>query len=213
MTRVIGLDLSLTSTGVADLRVANYGDTVNSLTLHRFQTEAAGGHFRTQHQRMKTIGDGVAGVVVGRGELVRPVSPRLVVVEAPAYGSKTAFQHDVSGNWWRVVGMLLDRGLDVLTVTPHQLKIYACGSAATSGPNKVGKGDVADAVQSRYGRSVAQQIDGNGTDVVDAFVLAALGARVVGSAIETAPLPKSHARALDNLDLTGIATGMPDAAW
>lgn len=207
--RIVGADLSLASTGLADLRLAVNGTYENGLTLDRVQTEAGTGHFRAQHARMCTIRDGVRGVVLNGPR------PDLVVVEAPAFGSKTPYQHDLSGNWWRVVDMLLELAgeLRVLLVNPTKVKIYATGSGATSGPNKVDKKKVAAAVRTRYGVGVARAIDGNGSDVVDAFVLAAIGARVLGSPIEARVLPANHLRALDDLDLSGILTGMPAGAW
>lgn len=214
MTRIIGLDLSLQSTGLIDLRIADRGDHENRLYAHRLGTPDGTGHFRGQHLRMNELRDKIRKIVAV-GEPGRAVRPRVVMVEKPIVNTaKMKGLVDLLGNWWWQVGALLDYGLDVVEVTPQDLKIYATGSAATNGPRKIGKPEVKAAVWGRYGIKVARVLDqAGGTDVVDGFVLAAMGARVLGSSIETTPMPQTHLRALDKLNLSGILTGMPEAAW
>jgi hypothetical protein len=128
--------------------------------------------------------------------------PRIAFVEQPPYGSTAGRSpHDLSGNWWRCVRMILRLGIPVVEVGNTKVKVYATGSGATRGENKVTKKDVIRAVQTDYSRQVAQTVEGQGNDVTDAFILAAIGCRLLGTPIEVNEIPATRTRALDGLVL------------
>jgi Holliday junction resolvasome RuvABC endonuclease subunit len=184
--RVVGLDLSMTSTGYAE-----YADTplADLHRAHQFVTQ----EFRTdraptpkgqqptlaeRHERLQDIEDRLIARIYRFGP-----TPDLVVVEAPSSGSVGYMQHDISGNWWRVVGRLLQAGLRVAEVSPPQVKKYATGSGATRGPNKVTKSMIVDAVNRRY--DLGPVLLGAGQhDMADAVVLAAIGCRLLGDPVD-----------------------------
>lgn len=204
--KVAGLDLSMTSTGVAVVDL----DRPLQASVYRIRTpqpKLPKGQQPTldqRHARLQLIEDGVAQALGAMAPGTRGID-RLVdiaFVEQPPFGSSSAYSHDISGSWWRVVSRVLRLGVPVVEVGNTKVKVYATGGGATRGPNKVEKEHVIAAVMSgRYGREVARTIDGEGSDVADAFILAAIGCRLLGHPIEAHPLPATHTRALDELHL------------
>ena len=94
--RAIGLDISLTSTGYAD--VQSIGRDY-SLTSTAFKTDPANPNpsLLDRHNRARTIEDDII-----RRIFAGPV-PDLVAGEAPSAGSKFGDPHDRSGLWWGIV--------------------------------------------------------------------------------------------------------------
>ncbi|MFD6343642.1 hypothetical protein ACFWF9_02805 [Streptomyces roseolus] len=173
--RVIGLDLSLTSTGVAGEGWAE-----------ALRTKSRG------HQRLRWLRRRIA-------ELTEEAD--LVVVEGAAYGrGAQAGHHELAGLWWVITQNLWEREIPYAVVSPHARTIYATGTAfpAKEYPKaqraRIAKGMVRDAVVSRYG----VECDGPGRyDKSDAFVLAAMGLHWAGWPL--AAVPDTHRRALDNV--------------
>ena len=185
--RVVGIDLSLTSTGLAD----SYGQT------RRVQTKPAGTGVAEVLARLHTISEAVsnfANVYVVDPAYWEP-SPALVVVEGPSFASTGGQQHTRSGLWWMAVdavndyGIVNDPPIPILVVPPTTRAMYAAGKG------NAGKDEVLASAIKRY---PAWDITGN--DIADAVVLCAIGARLLGQPIEGS-LPKANLRALDKLTL------------
>lgn len=146
--RVIGIDLSLTGTGVSDgtdtWLVRSSGKKADGLAL---RTE------RLLDLRNRILDHTVVGT-------------DLIVIEQPAYASQTGHMHDRSGLWWLLVSVLHCRGHQVVEVAPTALKKYATGKGTA------GKGALVDACARRF-----PDVDTGGGDDnrVDALWLAAMG--------------------------------------
>jgi crossover junction endodeoxyribonuclease RuvC len=176
--KVIGLDLSLTSTGVA---VATQDGAVTDRITSKPVPNAT---LEDRDERLWGIRARVLDHASGAD---------LIVVEGPSYGSTTGHQHDRAGLWWLVVDALLRRGQRIVEVPPSSRMKYATGRGNAS------KDDVLSAVIRRY-----PHIDVNGNDEADALILAAMGARWLGHPLEgqyhgtAAPfLPQTHLAAMD----------------
>ncbi|MFF9478045.1 hypothetical protein [Streptomyces sp. NPDC014733] len=175
---VIGLDLSLTSTGIAGTDWAC----------------AARPGTRRGHERMTWLLATIAGFMTQE--------PDLVVVEGPAYAQgRQAGHHELGGLWWLATHDLWRRGIPYAVANPHHRTIYATGRAnpAQHLPRaeraRAAKGMVRNAVISRYG------IDCEGPgryDQADAAILAAMGLDWLGH--PTAPVPETHRRALETMN-------------
>lgn len=166
--RVVGLDLSLTSSGVAVIKGGDVG-------LARVQPgDKLGGHARIDYVRAHVWG------------LTGPDETDLVVIEGPSYGSVTGKQHERAGLWWIVTRMLWRAGTPYAVVVPAALKKYALGKGSGKGTDK---DQVLAAVVRRYPTA---DVDGN--DVADALVLAAMGADHLGCPL--APVPQANRAAL-----------------
>lgn len=168
----MGLDLSLTSTGVAWSRG---GEIVQ---VERVRT--SGSRDATLPQRR----DRLNGILQRLHRIIIDGDPELVVVEAPSFGSQHGSAHDRSGLWWLVMDMLCDlTQYRVATVSPQGRAKYATGKG------RADKQEVFDAVCSTYGhfspvRKVQRLGWRQGNDMADAVLLAAMGSRRLGHPIE-----------------------------
>lgn len=200
--RVGGLDLSLAATGLAviDDDPLPGMPTILVRTIKSAPAQRADGRtpsLAERVERLRRIEQRVIVLLGGCPPGTRGVSrlPELVVVEGPSYGSPIG-AHEMGGNWHRIVGRLFDLGIDVVEVSPPQVKQYATGSGATSGKNKVEKSDVIAAVRTGYG-DIGSGI--TSSDEADALILAAIGARYLGTPIESAPLPAPNLSAMKKI--------------
>lgn len=190
--RVIGIDISLTSTGFASLVTIGGHE---SLASRAIKTNPANTNptLRQRHERARAIEDSIT-ISVFDG----PV-PDLIVIEAPAYGARFGDPHDRSGLWWGVCDRLMRDGLPVVEVPPGNVKQYATGSGSTSGKTKVTKQMVISEVNRRYdlGPILLRSTE---NDRADAIVLAAIGARLLGHPIDP-HIPAPNLRALTKIRL------------
>lgn len=176
---VVGLDLSLTSTGVAV--VTDRG----RVAVGRVRSEGKrSDSIRARSERL----DSIACEVFAQARLAN-----LVVVERQI-GQSTGSTHDRSGLWWQVVGELCRVPVPVVAVVPQHMKIYLTGRGT-----KVGKDETLAAAIKRYGHLV----DLSNNDEAEALGLAAMGARHLGFPLEARrSLPQTHLRAMHQVDWT-----------
>jgi crossover junction endodeoxyribonuclease RuvC len=168
MGRVIGLDLSLTGTGVASS--LGHVDTITS----KAQAAAT---LAARRARLRQL----ASEIVSRCK--SPLD--LVVIEAPAFSRTTGHMHDRSGLWWLVVDALHGNDFPVVEVTATQRAKYATGKGNAA------KDAVLAAVVRRY-----PDVEVSNNNEADALVLAAMGTRALGHPIETS-LPVVNLAAMD----------------
>lgn len=156
--RIVGIDLSLTSTGVASSlgwtqRIRSNGHRADSLSQRR--------------ERLDRLAKDVIHAVG---------TPDLVVIEGPSFGSQGAGTWDRAGLWWIVMDRLHRNGHTVVEVPPKTRSLYATGVGNAS------KDEVFAAAIRRY-----PDFDITSNDVADAVVLAALGADAMGHPLAAVP--------------------------
>lgn len=194
--RVVGLDLSLTSSGIARITMPSIevdtpppGVTVTvrpdpRIDVRRSVTKAPPANLPLPQRlaarslRLRRAAGVICTLCSGAD---------LIVVEAPAYSSTTGHMHDRSGLWWLVVARLTANRLPVVEVETQRLKMYALGKGGGEG---TGKDAVLAAAVRRY-----PTVEVTGNDEADALILAAMGARHLGFPIEPT-LPETHLRAM-----------------
>lgn len=167
MGTVAGVDISMTSTGIAVINEAGLeltwpvkaqghrGDTIPQ-RLHRLRSIA----YRT-HAHLVELG--------------MPFD--LIVVEAPSYNQPGGSTHDRSGLWWLVVHAL--EGIaPIATVPPSTLKKYATGNGSAS------KTQMATAARLLFPQLTLREPVTD--DEVDALYLAEIGSRRLGRPIGSA---------------------------
>lgn len=172
--RVIGLDLSLTATGIADFN----GREVVTRTI---RSAPNGKTLIDQNSRLRGILNEIEEVVTLQGP-----PPRLIVAEGPSYGSKGAGTWDRAGLWWLVVDHIIGRRWPLAIVPPAVLKKYATGRGNAD------KTAMAVALQKRWGNELRDD------NKVDAFWLAAAGRDHLGCPY--LPMPKAQRDALAKVD-------------
>lgn len=182
---VVGLDLSLTATGMA---IANK----NGAACRRVKSKAPPTERGPKGKKLPaTLGQRRHRLHKLAGEIERTVLPigggrlpDLIVVEQPAYSQTQGSQHDRSGLWWLVIERLWARNCRVVEVAPTQVKKYATGKGTAS------KEEVLAAVVRRY-----NSVDVADDNEADALVCAAMGARHMGYPLEES-LPAKNLEAL-----------------
>lgn len=156
--QIAGLDLSLTSTGLARIE----GNLIQTGLLKPKSTG---------HQRMEFLRSQIA---------MHCLKADLIVIEGPSYGSPAGSQrghHERAGLWWIVTQMLWEAQRPVAIVSPAELKRFATGKGNAS------KDEVLIAVV----RRMPTPATFNGNDMADALVLAAMGADHLGYPIAAMP--------------------------
>ncbi len=187
--KVVGLDLSLTSTGVA---VINDGD----IALRRIRSKGTKtATLAERRDRLARIADEVPMLDID-----------LVVIEGPSYGQhRQGGQHDRAGLWWLLVDMYLTAINDPETGEPTRVAEVppAVRSKYATGKGNAPKDHVLASVVRRY-----PDVTVDGNDTADALVLAAMGARALGQPIETS-LPAAHLAAMDAVAWPDLAEATP----
>lgn len=178
LMQYVGIDLSLTSTGLAIYRptvsdVPETGTVISKPSPGKNPYEAKLDRFQFITRRIlhKFVDD----------------DETRVFLEGPSYGSAGQATHDIAGNWWLLYEALTYDGCFITVVPPAVVKMYATGKGNAS------KDAVLAAAIKRY-----PDIDIPGNDIADAVILMAIGCRLAGRPLEY-QLPATHLRALDKL--------------
>jgi hypothetical protein len=179
--RVLGLDLSLTSTGVASNAGGGWSDTIRPKRLT--------GLDRMTHIRSTLL------------DLYVP-DTGLIVVEGPSFGSSGAGSHERAGLWWLVMDALRRRDIPLAVVPPKNRAQYAFGKGDAN------KREVLAGVGALFPQFDVTHRPGLG-DEADAFILAAMGADWLGYPL--VEVPANHRKALDgcewpDLSACGVTT-------
>lgn len=192
MSAVVGLDLSLTCTGLALIGPSGLDDYEQSVYTHRVKSS---GKKDAPAQQTALRIEAMARQILtwifleqGENEWV----PDLAVIESPSFGSNGGAAHERGGLWWWIAGELASAGVAIATVAPKTRAIYGVGHGSGSGT--AGKREVKEATQSRYGH-LCEIPDDN---VADAVLLAAMGARHLHRPIDEGLVPTSHLRAMES---------------
>jgi crossover junction endodeoxyribonuclease RuvC len=177
-TPVVGLDPSLTSTGLAIVTPV-LGRPPHVLVQTIKTVGKAQAPWYERGLRISHIADKV-GIAVPDGAMV--------VMESPAYAAASTSGHDRSGLWWEMYGVLADKRCAIVTAAPQQRMMYATGKG------RADKDTVLAATVRRYA-----DIDVSGNDIADAVIFAAMGARLLGAPIDGS-MPATHLRAMVRLE-------------
>lgn len=165
VNRVVGIDLSLTCTGVGRIDQPTSTPPVAHATS-----------FTTKGRRADALPDRherIAGIA--REVLLQCVGARLAVIESPSFGSSNAASPlDRYGLWWMIVGDLMRAEVPVATISPASVKL------AITGSGRADKAAVAIAVERLW-----PGMDVSSSDVSDAIGLAHLGAVWLGWDVPT----------------------------
>ena len=186
MAIIIGIDPSLTGTGIARV------DTNDRLVADVWTIATkgkAGADLTDRWERLDDIKGQVWNAVHGYGPdgNLHPQQAKadLVVIEQPAFSRTQGSQHDRSGLWWLILDELMET-TDVAEVTPTARAKYATGKG------NAGKDTVLLEVARRF-----PHVPVTDNNQADALVLAAMGADHHGTPL--VELPKVHREALDKV--------------
>ena len=164
--RIVGLDLSLASTGVAQLGYTS-GAWTHSLYQIRTTPHRRGDHADLADRLGRIRGE--CGIAAEHADLV--------VLEGLGFAAKGAATRDLAGAWWLVYDRLLRGEHKVLVVPPTALKKWATGKG------RADKADMGVAVGRMW-----PEVELRGNDQIDALGLASMGAQFLGLEVPF-PLP------------------------
>lgn len=163
---VVGIDPSLTSTGVVQLR---HGKPV-ALNCFGRALHVRAGYAKRAERMTFTLSQTLRAV---------PRDAELVVMEGMAYGAGgNHLDPDVFGLWWHIFTHLHARPVPIAVIPPTTLKVWATGKAAEKVDGKMrrtDKADMIDAAQLHYPDVTIR----NG-DVADALHAATCGTSRLG---------------------------------
>jgi crossover junction endodeoxyribonuclease RuvC len=153
--RVVGIDLSLTASGIAAI-----DDTVGIVTVATtvLKSKPDTGTLASRHKRLETIAAGVIGFAG---------NAHLVLIEGPSYASGGRGTWDRAGLWWWVVSILNLTGVALIEVPPKTRAKWATDKG------NAGKSAVAVAM-GRMWPEVSLTDDNDS----DALALASIGAQL-----------------------------------
>lgn len=185
--RIVALDLSTASTAIAQTHKSTGEAWLSVQTVP--DTEGRPLHVQIDRIEMavrQACGRGSGNVWLGPGQA------HLVVIEGTFSrpGGSDYPLHALHGN---VKQWLYRCGIAYADVAPASLKVWATGSGATRGVNKVTKAKVRPAIVATYGRFL--HINPNDDDACDAVGLLTMGLAAYGQAL--ADVDPKHARALE----------------
>lgn len=185
--RLVALDLSTTGTGVAWSCDHHGRESVGCRTVvSRWGADRP-------HDRIHDILSDIAAAV--------KCKPHLVVVEGGSYGSSGNQVDQLAGLRWVVRHWLWSQKHRYVEVAPATVKVWATGSGATSGDNKVTKQAVREAITATYGR-YCHIGDSNQADAVSMLTLAS---RAYGQPL-AAVTDQKQTRALQSVQWPDLAT-------
>jgi Holliday junction resolvasome RuvABC endonuclease subunit len=169
---VMGLDLSLTSTGCAVITGGALGGDPDTFRIR----SAKRGWARLDSQVTR----------IGLG--VQQYDPDVIAVEGPAYhaAAQGSYWHENAGLWWAVTARIWKSGRPLVIISPAVLKKYATGSGASKKSAMVGQ-----AIR-RFGLAEI------GEDEADALWLAAATLQHYG--LPAVKLPQLQVDALEGLN-------------
>ena len=179
MTAVIGLDLSLTSTGVCSIEDGE----IDCL----FNIETTGTKADDLTARFTRL-DSICFQIL---DFIKQDYTDLVVIEGPSYGSRFGAAHDRAGLWWMVVGDCLQREVPVAVVSPQGRAKYGTGKGNAK------KDVVLAATIETYGDIAPTPIKKD--DIADALLLASMGSRYLGRPVEPQEPSVAHLEALQGV--------------
>ncbi|QWY84749.1 RuvC-like resolvase [Gordonia phage YungMoney] len=153
MTTVIGLDLSLTSTGIATTAY-DPTDGRHTVELQTITSSPTGKTLTDREARLTRLRQAIVGSCRGAD---------LVCVEGPSFGSNNSGTWDRAGLWWLVVTGLARLDVPVAEVPPTTVKKFACDKG------NGGKADVAAGITRLWPNEYP-----HGDDQMDALTLASI---------------------------------------
>jgi Holliday junction resolvasome RuvABC endonuclease subunit len=163
ITRVVGIDSSLTATGLAVTwppRSGSRADAPLTISEHTGRKGKINEPLTMRRDRLRAVVAEALGMV--------NVPSTLVVIEAPAHGAKGGSAHDRAGLWWMLVDAAMARDLPVVEVGNASRQLWTAGKGGAD------KASCAAALSRKYG------VDADCDNCYDAAGLALMGAHALG---------------------------------
>ena len=187
--RIVGIDQSTTSTGIA---IIDDGSYITDVIASKARPKEP---LTDKAERIARLANHVVNYFGGHADLI--------VIERPALRETNQGTSLLSGLYWMILAAIRTHGdIPVAIIDITQLKKYATGSGATRGVNKIEKRHVIAAAIERYAPLFPLT-----DDEADALTMAAMGARHLGHPIERADIPSACVAVLDGVVWPKVTAG------
>ncbi len=113
--RIVGIDASLTATGIAVIDTSGLEDPIYTMTV---SSKPGGSDLRQRMFRLDRIAETINNHIEGAD---------LAAIEAPSYGSRNGQAWERAGLWWHVVRRAWGMDVPVVEIPPKSLKKFATG--------------------------------------------------------------------------------------
>lgn len=178
--RIVGIDLSLTGTGLAEITGSGPSTVIRTAVVP--SSGKKDDQLQERFDRQTAIAAGVLDFVLGPGELRQGAhdeqSADFVVIESLFNSGTFAGGFiDRAGLWWRVVGSILCWDIPVVTATPQQAKKFLTGAGNAD------KGAMAMYLAKLYPQWTPSTSK-NANDEADAGALASIGVGLTASDVD-----------------------------
>ncbi len=189
MSIVVGIDPSLTSTGIIVLRNGELGKALTTKNEPKLGTiERVGRIYEQINNVIENLSTCYVNAYIGDKRMIRWEPPSLIVIEGFSYGSKGRGVFDIAYLGWRIREELeryrTEDDIPWLEVSPSQVKQFATGK---------GNANKEIVLQQVYKRWGVELTDNN---QADAYVLAQIGRAYLGEADDLTDFQQKVIRAL-----------------
>jgi crossover junction endodeoxyribonuclease RuvC len=203
---VVGVDLSLTATGLAwsDGTTCTYGRAGLTTLVRKVKGFEVVVSLDERAAALDQLADELYALIVYRPAGHEHVLPDLIVIESLLSQGRGGISTEKAHVWWRVVSRLTAAGFPVLEASVNTGKLYAFGIGDAN------KREVVASVQKRFPAWDIRKIGAKGKRLnslddnqADAVTFMAIGRDLLGWPV--VELPAQHRKALDKLTLpTGV---------
>lgn len=189
MSIVVGIDPSLTSTGIIVLRNGELGKALTTKNEPKLGTiERVRRIYEQINNVIENLSTCYVNAYIGDKRMIRWEPPSLIVIEGFSYGSKGRGVFDIAYLGWRIREELeryrTEDDIPWLEVSPSQVKQFATGK---------GNANKEIVLQQVYKRWGVELTDNN---QADAYVLAQIGRAYLGEADDLTDFQQKVIRAL-----------------
>ena len=172
---VVGIDPSLTSTGIVVLRNNEIGKALTTKNEPKLGTiERVRRIYKQINNVIENLSTCYVNAYIGDKRMIRWEPPSLIVIEGFSYGSKGRGVFDIAYLGWRIREELeryrTEDDIPWLEVSPSQVKQFATGKGNAN------KEVVLQQVYKRWG------VESTDNNQADAYVLAQIGRAYLGEA-------------------------------
>jgi len=186
MPRILGIDGSLTGTGLCQIDIPYGGalPVILTATVRAPKPKPGDKSVLSRSRRIASVIAGIEGAIVGDEP-----RPDLIVLEELAYGAQGAAKSTLDWLFGRIVDLVRAYDIPLLLVNVAAVKQFATGKGNAD------KDTVMLSMAHRYGDRVTL----NNNNEADALALAFIGARYLDHPVDTAP--ESHLKCMGKVAL------------
>lgn len=176
MPRVLGIDTSLTATGLARVDFTPDGSVIQVATVGAPGPSKTDKSRRAMSRRVSALMSQIEGAIIDADDIENGYKPDLIVMESLAFDAGRGSAYALAWVWCRTIDLAEHYDIPLIFAGTSQVKKYATGKGNAD------KDTVVLAVAKRW-----PDAEVTNNNEADAVVLAAIGCRYLGYPIDDVP--------------------------